>query len=145
MRTFEVAEIKQVPNIQGAHGLAAYLPSCKYVFVNGELETDAAGNSTDSEKYRSMVAFLDAQTLETKFEVSFVGNADAQSSGKDGRYVFVTAISESNRISRSAAGALGLKCHEARSHSSRTSEPPGLTNRRCEATCSRPRPSGAIW
>ena len=38
LRTFEPAEIKQVPNIQGAHGLAAYLPTCKYVFVNGELE-----------------------------------------------------------------------------------------------------------
>ncbi|HZQ46713.1 MAG TPA: hypothetical protein VFC07_06875, partial [Verrucomicrobiae bacterium] len=66
LRTFEVAELKLVPNIQGAHGLAAYLPTCKYVFVNGELETDAAGNSTDADKYRSMVAFLDAQTLETK-------------------------------------------------------------------------------
>ena len=66
LRTFEVAEIKLVPNIQGAHGLAAYLPSCKYVFVNGELETDAASNSTDAEKYRSLVAFLEAQTLETK-------------------------------------------------------------------------------
>src|SRR5215470_12751056 len=71
LRTFETVEIKSVPNIQGSHGLAAYLPSCKYVFVNGELETDAAGNSTDSAKYRSMVAFLDAQTLETKFQVGF--------------------------------------------------------------------------
>src|SRR5512138_337428 len=42
LKTFEPAAIKQVPNLQGAHGLAAYLPSCKYVFVNGELETDAA-------------------------------------------------------------------------------------------------------
>jgi nitrous oxide reductase len=49
-----------VPNIQGAHGLAAYLPSSKYIFVNGELEMDAVSNSTDPEKYRSMVAFLDA-------------------------------------------------------------------------------------
>ena len=73
LRTFEVAEIKLVPNIQGAHGLAAYLPTCKYVFVNGELETDAVGNSTDAAKYRSMVAFLDAQTLETKFESQFCG------------------------------------------------------------------------
>jgi nitrous-oxide reductase len=42
LRTFEVAEIKTVPNIQGAHGLAVYLPTCKYVYVNGELEMDAA-------------------------------------------------------------------------------------------------------
>ncbi len=27
-----------------------------------------------------------------------------------------------------------MKCHEPRSHSSRTSDPPGLTNRRCEAS-----------
>ena len=58
LRTFEAAEIKVVPNIQGAHGLAAYLPTCKYVYVNGELEMDAVGNSTDAAKYRSMVAFL---------------------------------------------------------------------------------------
>ena len=116
LRTFEVAEIKLVPNIQGAHGLAAYLPSCKYVFVNGELETDPAGNSTDPDKYRSMVAFLDAQTLETKFEVSFVGNADIASSGKDGRYVFVTMYNTENATTsegmierdRDAVGAIDV-------------------------------------
>jgi nitrous-oxide reductase len=120
LRTFEVAEIKLVPNIQGAHGLAAYLPSCKYVFVNGELETDAAGNSTDSQKYHSMVAFLDAQTLETKFEVSFVGNADIASSGKDGRYVFFTMYNTENATSsegmierdRDAVGAIDVPLAE---------------------------------
>src|SRR3954451_9955035 len=99
LKTFEVAEIKTVPNIQGAHGLAAYLPSCKYVFVNGELETDHVSNTGDPAKYRSMVAFLDAETLETKFEISFVGNADIASSGKDGRYVFVTMYNTENGIS----------------------------------------------
>ena len=87
---FEVAEIKKVPNIQGAHGLAAYLPSCKYVFLNGELEHDFAGNTTDATKYRSVIAFLDAITLDTKFQVQIAGNADIASSGKDGRYVFST-------------------------------------------------------
>src|SRR3954469_2542624 len=120
LRTFEVAEIKMVPNIQGAHGLAAYLPSCKYVFVNGELETDAAGNSTDATKYRSLIAFLDAQTLETKFQVSFVGNADIASSGKDGRYVFVTMYNTENATSsegmierdRDAVGAIDVPLAE---------------------------------
>jgi len=120
LRTFEVAEIKVVPNIQGAHGLAAYLPSCKYVFVNGELETDHAGNSTEAEKYRSLVAFLDAQTLETKFQVSFVGNADIASSGKDGRYVFVTMYNTENAVSsegmierdRDAVGAIDVPLAE---------------------------------
>ncbi|HYG21368.1 MAG TPA: cupredoxin domain-containing protein [Verrucomicrobiae bacterium] len=120
LRTFEVAEIKVVPNIQGAHGLAAYLPSCKYVFVNGELETDHAGNSTEAENYRSLVAFLDAQTLETKFQVSFVGNADIASSGKDGRYVFVTMYNTENAVSsegmierdRDAVGAIDVPLAE---------------------------------
>ena len=120
LRTFEVAEIKVVPNIQGAHGLAAYLPSCKYVFVNGELETDMADNSTDAAKYRSLVAFLDAQTLETKFQVSFVGNADIASSGKDGRYVFVTMYNTENATSsegmierdRDAVGAIDVALAE---------------------------------
>src|SRR5689334_19514427 len=75
LRTFETAEIKQVPNIQGSHGLAAYLPTCKYVFINGELETDHVSNTGDPAKYRSLIAFLDRDTLETKFEISFVGNA----------------------------------------------------------------------
>jgi nitrous-oxide reductase len=120
LRTFEVAEIKLVPNIQGAHGLAAYLPSCKYLFVNGELETDAAGNSTDPSKYRSAIAFLDAQTLETKFEVSFTGNADIASSGKDGRYVFSTMYNTENAVSsegmierdRDAVGAIDVPLAE---------------------------------
>lgn len=120
LRTFEVAEIRQVPNIQGAHGLAAYLPSGKYVYVNGELETDASGNTTDPANYRSMVAFLDAQTLETKFEVSFVGNADIASSGKDGRYVFVTMYNTENATSsegmierdRDAVGAIDVPLAE---------------------------------
>src|ERR1022692_382607 len=120
LRKFEVAELKLVPNIQGAHGLAAYLPTCKYVFVNGELETDAAGNSTDATKYRSLVAFLDAQTLETKFQVSFVGNADIASSGKDGHYVFVTMYNTENATSsegmierdRDAVGAIDVPLAE---------------------------------
>lgn len=120
LRTFEVAVIKEVPNLQGAHGLFTYLPSCKYVFVNGELEQDAAGNSTDPEKYRSAIAFLDAQTLETKFLVSFVGNADIATSGKDGRYVFSTMYNTENAVSsegmieydRDAVGAIDVPLAE---------------------------------
>lgn len=120
LRTFETVEIKVVPNIQGAHGLAAFLPSCKYIFVNGELETDPVGNSTDPEKYRSAISFLDAQTLETKFQVSFVGNADIASSGKDGRYVFSTMYNTENAVSsegmieqdRDAVGAIDVPLAE---------------------------------
>jgi nitrous-oxide reductase len=97
LHTFEVAELKQVPNIQGAHGLAAYLPSCKYVYVNGELEHDLNG-STDPAQYHSVIAFLDSATLETKFEVMLVGNADIASSGKDGRYVFSTMYNTENAV-----------------------------------------------
>jgi nitrous-oxide reductase len=79
-----------------------YLPCCKYVFVNGELETDHAGNTGDPAKYRSVIAFLDAETLETKFQVSFVGNADIASSGKDGRYVFSTMYNTENGITSEA-------------------------------------------
>lgn len=98
LRTFETAAIRRVPNIQGAHGLAAYLPSGKYVFVNGELEHDYAKNGTEAGDYRSVVAFLDAESLETKFEVMIVGNADIASSGKDGRYVFSTMYNTENAI-----------------------------------------------
>ncbi len=99
LRTFEVAVIRTVPNLQGAHGLAEYLPSGKYIYVNGELEKDSVNNATDPETYRSAIAFLDAQTLEAKFEVSFVGNADIASSGKDGRYVFSTMYNTENAVS----------------------------------------------
>lgn len=99
LRTFEVAEIKTIPNLQGAHGLAAYLPTCKYVFVNGELEQDFAENTVQSAKYRSVVAFLDAESLETKFQVQLTGNADIATSGKDGRYVFATMYNTENATS----------------------------------------------
>lgn len=120
LRTFDVAAIEKVPNIQGAHGLAAYLPSCKYVFVNGELEHDFAKNSNDPNAYRSVVAFLDGQTLQTKFEVSFIGNADIASSGKDGQYVFVTMYNTENGTSseamierdRDAVGAIDVPLAE---------------------------------
>lgn len=120
LHTFDVAAIKHVPNIQGAHGLAAYLPSCKYVFVNGELEHDFAKNSNDPGAYRSVVAFLDGETLETKFEVSFVGNADIASSGKDGKYVFFTMYNSENGTSseamierdRDAVGAIDVPLAE---------------------------------
>ncbi len=96
LRTFEAVAISKIPNIQGAHGLAAYLPSCKYLFVNGELEHDFQTGDTDPAKSRSLIAFLDAQSLETKFEVMIVGNADIASSGKDGRYVFSTMYNSEN-------------------------------------------------
>jgi len=120
LRTFETAEIKVVPNIQGSHGLAAYLPTCKYVFINGELETDHVSNTGDPAKYRSLIAFLDSNTLETRFEISFVGNADIASSGKDGRYVFVTMYNTENGITseamierdRDAVGAIDVPLAE---------------------------------
>lgn len=97
LRTFEAVVIKRVPNVQGAHGLAAYLPTCKYIYVNGELEHDLEG-STDPAKYHSVIAFLDAASLETKFEVLITGNADIASSGKDGRYVFSTMYNTENAV-----------------------------------------------
>lgn len=98
LKMFETSVIKKVPNIQGAHGLAAYLPSCKYIYVNGELEHDFSNKDTEASKYRSVIAFLDAQTLETKFQVMIVGNADIASSGKDGRYVFSTMYNTENAV-----------------------------------------------
>jgi nitrous-oxide reductase len=97
LRTFETVGIRRVANIQGAHGLAAYLPSCKYLFVNGELEHDLE-DSTDAAKYHSVIAFVDSDTLETKFEVLLTGNADIASSGKDGRYVFSTMYNTENAV-----------------------------------------------
>lgn len=95
---FEVAAIKRVPNIQGAHGLAAYLPDCRYVYVNGELEHDFQGSTGDPSKYRSVIAFLDSQTLDTRFQIQIKGNADIASSGKDGRYVFATMYNTESAI-----------------------------------------------
>jgi nitrous-oxide reductase len=97
LRTFEVATIRNIPNIQGVHGIDEYLPSGKYIFANGELEHDAEGG-TDAQKYHSVVAFLDAETLETKFQIRLIGNADIASSGKDGRYVFSTMYNTENAV-----------------------------------------------
>jgi nitrous-oxide reductase len=99
LRTFEVAAIGNIPNIQGTHGLDEFLPSGKYIFVNGELETDFSGGTTESANHRSVIAFLDPVTLESRFQVAFAGNADIASSGKDGRYVFATMYNTENAVS----------------------------------------------
>jgi nitrous-oxide reductase len=87
---FETDRILKIPNLQGAHGIAAVSPDTKYIVVNGEFEQPTDGLVTNPAPYTSVVAFVDPEKMETKFEVRVVGNIDIADTSKDGRYSFST-------------------------------------------------------
>jgi len=88
--TFEADRIARIPNLQGAHGIAVVLPDTRYIVVNGEFEQPADGVADSPDPYTSVVAFVDPETMETKFEVRVPGNAVMADASKDGRFVFST-------------------------------------------------------
>jgi nitrous-oxide reductase len=87
---FQADKIIKIPNLQGAHGIAAVSPDTKYIVVNGEFEQPTDGMVTNPAPYTSVVAFVDPQAMETKFEVRVQGNIDITDTSKDGRYAFST-------------------------------------------------------
>ncbi|MBI2834337.1 MAG: cupredoxin domain-containing protein [Acidobacteria bacterium] len=87
---FETDSIIKIPNLQGAHGIAAVSPDTKYIVVNGEFEQPADGLVTNPAPYTSVVAFVDAVSMEVKFEVEVPGNIDIADTSKDGRHAFST-------------------------------------------------------
>lgn len=87
---FEADKIIKIPNLQGAHGIAAVSPDTKYIFVNGEFEQPTEGLATNPAPYTSVMAFIDPESMEVKFEVRIAGNTDIADASKDGRYAFAT-------------------------------------------------------
>ncbi|MCC7416208.1 MAG: cupredoxin domain-containing protein [Acidobacteria bacterium] len=87
---FEADRIIKLPNLQGAHGIAVVSPDTKYVVVNGEFEQPTDGMVTNPAPYTSVVAFVDPESMEVKFEVRVNGNIDIADTSKDGRYAFST-------------------------------------------------------
>jgi nitrous-oxide reductase len=87
---FEADRIIKLPNLQGAHGIAVVSPNTKYVVVNGEFEQPTDGLTTNPAPYTSVVAFVDPDSMEVKFEVRVNGNIDIADTSKDGRYAFST-------------------------------------------------------
>ena len=87
---FEADRIIKLPNLQGAHGIAVVSPNTKYVVVNGEFEQPTDGLVTNPAPYTSVVAFVDPESMEVKFEVRVNGNIDIADTSKDGRYSFST-------------------------------------------------------
>jgi len=87
---FETDRILKIPNLQGAHGIAAVSPDTKYIVVNGEFEQPTDGLVTNPAPYTSVVAFVDPDRMEVKFEVRVPGNLDIADTSKDGRYAFST-------------------------------------------------------
>jgi nitrous-oxide reductase len=88
--TFETDRIARIPNLQGAHGIAVVPPDTRYIVVNGEFEQPTDGAADSPEPYTSVVAFVDPETMETKFEVRVPGNAVMADASRDGRFVFST-------------------------------------------------------
>jgi nitrous-oxide reductase len=87
---FEADRIIKIPNLQGAHGIAVVSPDTKYIVVNGEFEQPTDGLVTNPAPYTSVVAFVDPNSMEVKFEVRVNGNIDIADTSKDGRYSFST-------------------------------------------------------
>src|SRR5262245_29637000 len=87
---FEADRIVKIPNLQGAHGIAVVSPDTKYIVVNGEFEQPTDGLVTNPAPYTSVVAFVDPDSMEVKFEVRVNGNIDIADTSKDGRYAFST-------------------------------------------------------
>jgi nitrous-oxide reductase len=87
---FEADKIVKIPNLQGAHGIAVVSPDTKYIVVNGEFEQPTDGMVTNPAPYTSVVAFVEPNTMEVKFEVRVPGNIDIADTSKDGRYSFST-------------------------------------------------------
>jgi nitrous-oxide reductase len=87
---FEADRIIKIPNLQGAHGIAVVSPDTKYVVVNGEFEQPTDGFVTNPAPYTSVVAFVDPESMEVKFEVRVNGNIDIADTSKDGKYSFST-------------------------------------------------------
>jgi len=87
---FEADRIVKIPNLQGAHGIAVVSPSTRYIVVNGEFEQPTDGLVTNPAPYTSVVAFVDPETMEVKFQVRVNGNIDIADTSKDGRFAFST-------------------------------------------------------
>jgi nitrous-oxide reductase len=87
---FEADRIVKIPNLQGAHGIAVVSPNTKFIVVNGEFEQPTDGLVTNPAPYTSVVAFVDPESMEVKFEVRVNGNIDIADTSKDGRYSFST-------------------------------------------------------
>jgi nitrous-oxide reductase len=87
---FEADRIIKIPNLQGAHGIAVVSPDTKYIVVNGEFEQPTDGFATNPAPYTSVVAFVDPESMEVKFEVRVNGNIDIADTSKDGRFAFST-------------------------------------------------------
>ncbi len=87
---FEADRIIKIPNLQGAHGIAVVSPDTKYVVVNGEFEQPTDGMVTNPAPYTSVVAFVDPESMEVRFEVRVNGNIDIADTSKDGKYAFST-------------------------------------------------------
>src|SRR6185503_11510451 len=88
--TFETDRILKIPNLQGAHGIAVVSPNTKYIGVNGEFEQPTDGLATNPAPYTSVVAFVEPESMQVKFEVRVNGNIDIADTSKDGRYSFST-------------------------------------------------------
>jgi len=87
---FETDRIIKIPNLQGAHGIAVVSPNTKYIGVNGEFEQPTNGMATNPAPYTSVVAFVDPESMQVKFQVRVNGNIDIADSSKDGKYFFST-------------------------------------------------------
>jgi len=117
---FEADKIAKIPNLQGAHGIAVLSPNTRLLVVNGEFEQPTDGMATNPAPYTSVIAYLDPETMQTKFEVRVPGNIDIADTSKDGRYSFSTSynleqgkdINQMTQLDRDAVVAVDVPLAE---------------------------------
>ncbi|MEE8524573.1 MAG: TAT-dependent nitrous-oxide reductase, partial [Thermoanaerobaculia bacterium] len=117
---FETVAMTRIPNLQGTHGIAVISPDTKYIIANGEFEVEIPQGRLDPSAYGSVMAFLEPESLEVRFEVLMPGNTDINDSSKDGRWAFTTVynlemgltVEEMIRLDEDAIGAIDIPAAE---------------------------------
>ncbi len=98
LKYFETDSITDIPNVQSCHGCAVQSPDTKYVYGVGEfrvpIPNDGSINPDNSDKYWSVLAALNPESMEVEWEVRVSGNLDNADSDKDGNWVFGTGYNK---------------------------------------------------
>jgi nitrous-oxide reductase len=121
LTTFETRAIARIPNLYGTHGIAVVSPDTSYIVVNGEFEGETPRGRPEPASYHSVMAFLEPESLEVRFQVLMPANADIADTSKDGRWAFTTiynlerglTVEEMIRLDEDAIGAVDIPAAEA--------------------------------
>ncbi|KPV41229.1 nitrous-oxide reductase [Thiohalorhabdus denitrificans] len=95
-------KIVQIPNAQAVHGMRPQkAPKTGYLFCNCEFMIPQPNDGRDMEspeKYKTVFAGVDAETMEVKWQVLVDGNLDNTNADFKGTYAFSTCYNSENAV-----------------------------------------------